>query len=211
MSREIAEQLATFILETKYPEIPEEVIFFTKGLLLKTVAGMLAGSMTPSGEKMSKIIKSKNLPEEAGAIGCGFKTSLWDSVFLNAFLAHASELEDDSFLGGVSWDITVIPLLLPLAEKLKISGRELLEAMIVGLEVHTRTCLFSSTHLGVVVVPGGVGPAAAGARALGLDIEKTTSALGLAMSGPAILLINLGTDAHFFESALQALQGIMAA
>jgi len=62
-----------------------------------------------------------------------------------------------------------------------------------------------------VVVPGSVGPTAAGAKALGLDVEKTASALGLAMSGPAIALINLGTDAHFFESALQALQGIMAA
>jgi 2-methylcitrate dehydratase PrpD len=56
-----------------------------------------------------------------------------------------------------------------------------------------------------------VGPAAAAAKALGLDIEETAAALGLAMSGPAIALVNLGTDAHFFESALQALQGIMAA
>jgi 2-methylcitrate dehydratase PrpD len=65
--------------------------------------------------------------------------------------------------------------------------------------------------LGEVVVPGAVGPAAAGAKALRLDVDKTASALGMAMSGPAIALVNLGTDAHFFESALQALQGIIAA
>jgi 2-methylcitrate dehydratase PrpD len=211
MTRQITTQLAKFVVETTYPEIPEEIINFTKGLVLKTVAGMLAGSITPSGRKMSKIIKFKSLPEEVGVIGCSFKTSLWESIFLNAFLAHASELEDDSFLGGVSWDITVIPLLLPLVEKFKISGKDLMEALVVGLEVHTRTCLFSAEHLGEVVVPGSVGPTAAGAKALGLDVEKTASALGLAMSGPAITLINLGTDAHFFESALQALQGIMAA
>jgi 2-methylcitrate dehydratase PrpD len=121
LSTEISTQLARFVVETRYPEIPEEITNFTKGLVLKTVAGTLAGSITPSGRKISNIIKSRNSRDEAGAIGCGFKTSLWDSTFLNAFLAHASELEDDSFLGGVSWDITVIPLLLPLAEKMRIS------------------------------------------------------------------------------------------
>jgi 2-methylcitrate dehydratase PrpD len=211
MGLSIASQLAKFIVQTSYPEIPKEVVDFTKGLVLKTVAGTLAGSATPSGRKMSSIIKSRNLREDVGVIGCGFKTSLWDAVFLNAYLAHASELEDDSFVGGVSWDITVIPLLLPLAEHLRMSGKNLIEALAVGLETHTRTCSFPTERLGVVVFPGAVGPAAAGAKALGLDLARTTSALGLAMSGSGISLLNLGTDAHFLESSLQSLQGIMAA
>ncbi len=81
----------------------------------------------------------------------------------------------------------------------------------MGLETHTRTCSFPTERLGVVVFPGAVGPAAAGAKALGLDLGKTASALGLAMSGAGISLLNLGTDAHFLESSLQSLQGIMAA
>ena len=211
MDTKTTTEFAKFVTETKYPDIPREIVDFTKGLLLKTVAGMLAGSTMPSARKMSKIIKAKNSPQEAGVVGCGFKTSLWDSVYLNAFLAHNSELEDDSFLGGVSWDITVIPLLLPLAEKLRISGKNLIEALAVGLEVHTRSCLSQTDHLGIVVFPGAVGPAAAGAKALDLNVGETESAMGLAMSGPAIALVNLGTDAHFFESALQSLQGMMAA
>jgi len=211
MGPSIASQLAKFVVQTSYPEIPKEVVNFIKGLVLKTVAGTLAGSATPSGRKMSGILKSRKLREDAGIIGCGFKTSLWDAVFLNAYLAHASELEDDSFVGGVSWDITVIPLLLPLAEHLRMSGKKLIEALAVGLETHTRTCSFPTERFGVVVFPGAVGPAAAGAKAFGLDLEKTVSALGLAMSGAGISLLNLGTDAHFLESALQSLQGIMAA
>ncbi len=211
MCPQIATELAKFVVETRYSEIPKEVVDFTKGLLLKTVAGTLAGSATPSGRKMSNIAKARNLREDVGVIGCGFKTSLWEAILLNAFLAHASELEDDSFVGGVSWDITVIPLLLPLAEHLRISGKNLIEALVVGLEVHTRTCSFPTNHLGIVVFPGAVGPAAAGAKALGLGVEETTSALGLAMSASAISLLNLGTDAHFLESAFQSLQGIVAA
>ncbi len=146
-----------------------------------------------------------------GVIGCGFKTSLWEAVLLNAFFAHASELEDDRFNGGVSWDITVIPLLFPLAQHLRLSGKSLMEALAVGLEVHARTCLFPTESLGMVVIPGAVGPAAAAAKALGLDIQRTASALGLAMSGVGVAVPNFGTDAHYFESAMQALQGIMAA
>ncbi len=211
MNPQVATKLAKFVVQTKFSDIPKDVVDFAKGLLLKTVAGTLAGSATPSGRKMSNIIKSSNLREDAGVIGCGFKTSLRESILLNAFLAHASELEDDSFVGGVSWDITVIPLLLPLAEHLRISGRNLIEALAVGLEVHTRTCSFPTNHLGIVVFPGAVGPAAAGAKALGLSVEETTAALGLAMSASAISLLNLGTDAHFLESAFQSLQGIVAA
>lgn len=208
---DIATKLAEFAVKTKYPDIPEEVIDFTKGLTLKTVAGMLAGATTPSGRKFARLIKERRLPEEVGAVGSSFKTSLWEAVFLNAFFAHASELEDDRFDGGISWDITVIALLFPLAEKLKLTGRALLEALAVGLEVHTRTCLFYSEHLGLVQPSAASGPAVGAARALGLGVKETASALGLCMAGVPLSILNFGTDAHYLESSYQSLQGIIAA
>jgi len=211
MNTEIAIQLAKFAVETTYREIPEEVIEFTKGLALKTTAGMVVGSAMPSSRKIANIIRNRRLPKEVNVIGSGFQTSLWEAVFLNAFFAHASELEDDSFNGGVCWDITVIPLLFPLAQSLRLSGKALLEALAIGLEVHARTCMFPTESLGIVLVPGAIGPAAGAARALGLGAEQTASALGLAMSGVGVAIPNFGTDSHYFESALQSLQGIMAA
>ncbi|HUV59686.1 MAG TPA: MmgE/PrpD family protein [Desulfatiglandales bacterium] len=211
MERDVATQLIEFAVDTKYEDIPEETLEFTKCLTLKTVAGMLAGSTTPSAQKMAGIIRDRKLPEECGVIGSDFKTSLWEAVLLGVYFAHAKELEDDRYVYGVSWDITVIPLLFPLAEKLGLSGKALLEALVVGLEIHTRTCLFSAHHLGLFVVPGAVGPAVGAAKALGLGVKETAAAFGLAMSGVPISMVNLGTDAHFFESALQSLQGIMAA
>jgi len=208
---EITKRLADFSSETMYEKIPEEVLQFTKGLILKTVAGMLAGSTMPSAKKVTKVIKDRKLAGEAGVIGCGFKTSIWEAIFLNAFFAHNSELEDDRINGGASWDITVIPLLFPLAENLKLSGRSLLEATAVGLEVHVRTCLFPTAHVGIAVFPGAVGPAVAAAKAFGLSTEQTSAAIGLALQGASVVQQNLGTDSHYFESALQSLQGHMAA
>ncbi|MFC1966277.1 MmgE/PrpD family protein [Chloroflexota bacterium] len=210
-SKEITMKLANFMVETKYPQIPEEVVEFAKLLALKTASGMVAGSTLPSARKLANLIRGRRLPEDVGVIGSGFKTSLWEAVFLNAFLAHSSELEDDAFFGGTSWDITVIPLLFSLAEQLRLSGKALTEALVLGLEVHARTCMFRSQQLGASLISGAAGPAAAAARALGLGVQETAYALGLATSGVPLATINQGTDAHYFESALQSLQGIMAA
>ncbi len=49
MCPQIATELAKFVVETRYSDIPQDVVDFTKGLMLKTVAGTLAGSATPSG------------------------------------------------------------------------------------------------------------------------------------------------------------------
>jgi 2-methylcitrate dehydratase PrpD len=211
MGKEISTRLAEFITETQYPGIPEEVVIFTKQLAMKTIAGMVVGSSLLPSRKIANIVKNRNLNGDIGVIGCGFQTSLWEAIFLNAFFAHASELEDDAFGGSVSWDITVVPLLFSLAQYLRLSGKALLEALAIGLEVHVRTCMFRSEHLGLMLIPGAVGPAAGAARALGLGTEETASAIGLSMSNAPLSVINFGTDAHYFESALQSLQGIMAA
>ncbi|MFC1929376.1 MmgE/PrpD family protein [Chloroflexota bacterium] len=213
MNIQIGEQLAEFTTKTKLEDVPKETIGFAKELLLKTVAGMLAGSRYPTGKKMVKFIKERNQAPEVGVIGCGFKTSPWEAVLAHTIFAHASELEDDRFTpaGGGSWDITVLPVTLALAEKTELSGKDFLEATIVGLEVHTRTCSFPTGHIGFQIVPGAVGPAAGAARALGLGTKETTSALGLAMSTAPISSLNFGTDAHYFESAIHSLHGLMAA
>ncbi|MFC2035740.1 MmgE/PrpD family protein [Chloroflexota bacterium] len=208
---EIGRELAEFVVKTEFTDLPDEVVEFTKGLTLKTVAGMTAGSVMPAGKRVVKFMRERGGLPEARVIGCNFKASLWNAAFAQAIFAHASELEDDRFDGGVSWDITTFPLIFPLAEQLRLSGKDLILASAVGLEVHSRTCLFTTEHLGVTVVPGSVGPAAAAAKALRLNVEETMSALGLALSGVGVSLSNFGTDAHYFESALQCLQGLMSA
>jgi len=211
MEKDIGKQLVEFSVNTKYEKIPADTVEFTKLLTLKTVSGMLAGSAKPSGRKMAEVVREQKCLEEFGVIGGGFKTSLWNAVLLNAYFAHAAELEDDKFDEGFSWDITVVPLLLNFAEKLQLSGKDLIEALVVGLEVHTRTCSVNAKHLGLALVPGAVGPAISAAKALGLGVKETNGALGLAMSGVPICIANTGTDAHFFESSLEALQGVIAA
>ena len=211
MGSDIGMQLACFIVETKYEDLPSDVIEFTKGLALKTVAGMTVGSTMPAGRKIYRVMRERRELPDVGVIGCGFKTSLWNAAFSHAFFAHATELEDDKFENGFAWDITTFPLLFPLAEKLRLSGRDFIEASAIGLETDARVCMFYPAHRGLGAVPGAMAPAAAAAKALKLNVGETVAALGMAMSGSDVSFPNIGTDAHFFESSLQCLQGLMSA
>ncbi len=212
MSQEAANRLAEFTVDTRISDLAPGTINFAKQLALKTVAGMLAGSAMPAGKKIASFVQSDPDGAQAGVIGCNFKASLWKAVFANAFFAHQSELEDDRLNTGTCWDITTFPILFPLAEKLELSGAEMLEASVVGLEVMARTCQFyPQGHMGLSIVPPSIGPAALAARVLKLNAAQTASAFGLTMSGVPTCYVNFGTDAHYFETSLQTINGLIAA
>ncbi|MFC1925024.1 MmgE/PrpD family protein [Chloroflexota bacterium] len=216
-SKRVDIKLAKFAVETRYSDIPEDMVVFMKHVTLKGIANIVAGGSLPASRKLGALMRDRRSPGDVGVIGYGFRTSLWDAVFLHGFFAHAAELEDDAFsdadggFSGPSWTITTIPLLLSLSEKLRLSGNDFILALAVGLEVHRRTCLSTIWHRGLMLGPGAIGPAVAASKALGLNLDQTRSAMGLAQSAPFVQFTNYGTDGHFVESALQSLQGIMAA
>jgi len=212
MATDIAKALAEFAVKTQFTDIPKKTVEFTKGLALKTVAGMLVGSSMPVGRRVIQSTVKRGHAAEVGFIGGAMQTSLWNAVLNNGIFAHAAELEDDSFLRGTAWDITSFPIYFPLSEKLGLSGRELLEICAVGLEVHSRTTLFyPQGHLGLTVIPGAMGPSAGVARAFKLSSEQTMAAMGLSLSGVPVAYVSFGTDAHYFETALHGLQALLAA
>lgn len=208
---DVLKTLAEFTADLRYADIPNKTLEFTKELLSKQVAAMVAGSTCPATKQFANIVRCQRLPEDVGVIGCGFKTTIWESVVLNGFSAHNSELEDVQHTRGESWDCTVIPLLVPLAQKLRLSGKALLTAITAGMEVHTRiNYAFGADEYGYCMpITGGMGPAAGAAKAYGLDAKRTLSAMGFSLSSVNESTANLGTEAHFFESGLGCLQPLI--
>lgn len=209
-----ARELANLAHAISYDELPEDVIDFARSLIVKMVAAELGGSTTESAAAFADLTARRGLPAEAGVPGFGFKTSLWDAVLANVFTAHCSELEDVAHSkGGLSWDVTVIPLALSLAEREHQSGRDLLEMVVAGLEVQYRSSMpFDAVSAGFVLPPhAAIGCAAAAAKGFRLGADQTLHAMGIALSSSAMAEVSMGTEAHFFESALHAYQGIVGA
>ena len=212
----MADAFARFITETKYKDIPLETVRFAKELTLKNIAGMLAGSTVPTSKKIIKYVKERAGSPEAGIIGCGFRAFTENAALANGYFAHASELEDDQFPGGGVSDITVWPVIISLAEKLKLSGKDIILATVVGTEVQNRLAYYASAGtdgIGIVGLPfyGIFGATVTAAKALELDYEETKDALGIAMTQGLGYMHTWGTDTHFFESATVCRNGITVA
>ncbi len=98
-----------------------------------------------------------------------------------------------------------------MGEKLKLAGKALLEAFILGMEVHGKvgfgypTDPFHSTP-----IYGGLGAAAASGKMLGLNMEQTRMALGIAASGAGGLACNVGTMTKPLRAGNAARNGIIA-
>jgi len=217
-------ELSEFIAGTRFHNIPEDVIEFTKMIMMKTVAGMLYGSTVRPSKKFMRF--SKTGKDEAGVIGCGFRTSTEAAALINGVFAHAAELEDDCFPTdefpgtGATADISVFPIIFPLADAHKLSGEEVLEASVLACEVMNRIGHHGVgvgnkviESLGFTSLPfyGVIGSVVAAAKALNLNLEQIRNALGLAIGTSSGFIVNFGTDAHYYESAIAGYNGVMAA
>lgn len=207
----IEDELARFAVDTSYGDIPDETIEYTKHLTLKTTVGMMAGSKTPSGRKIARYLSGARFLDEAGVFGCGFRTSAEDAALGNGFFAHAAELEDDQFPVATS-DITVVPVIYPLTEKLCLSGEEFVEATAIAIEIMNRVGV-PVTPLGFTSLPffGVIGAQIASAKAHKFDVERTKNMLGLGISQSSGFRINFGTDAHYWESAMPCRNAVATA
>ena len=208
----IADQIAEFVTETTFEDIPAETVTFVKHLSSKIIAAMLTGSTTRAGMKTAEYVRSKQGPAEVGVIGAGFLCELEDAVFINGITSHAAELEDDQFPSATS-DITVFPVIFPMAAKLGLTGKEVITASALGLEIMNRVGMFPLSFKGYTDLPfyGVIGAAVTAGKALKLNPEQLKKAMGIAMGRASGYIVNFGSDAHYIESAGACRDGLMAA
>jgi 2-methylcitrate dehydratase PrpD len=212
----LADTFAKFIVDTKFSDIDPNVLEHLKQLTLKQVMGTVVGAGSHSSDKLLRYIKDNVGKPECGVYGLGFKTDVSHAALMNGFSAHASEMEDDQFPGGGISDVTVWPAVLTMAQYVNLSGEDLLTAMYVGHEMQNRIAWWASEgtdKVGLLNLPfiGIYGATAACAKALKLDYKQTHDALGLAMVTGLGYVYEMGTDAHFWESALVCRNAVLNA
>lgn len=124
-------------------------------------------------------------PGRCTVIGTGVSTRPREAARANGYLGDIFELND---LTGGHASIGNVSAALALAEEVCASGAELLSATIAGIDVSTRIYNtlyptlkpYCESGMVPVGVPNSVGAAAAAARLLGLDRERTRAALAIA-------------------------------
>jgi 2-methylcitrate dehydratase PrpD len=154
--------------------------------------------------------------EQASVLGRCDRVDMASAALLNGISSHTFDFDDTHLKTIIHPAGPVASALLALAEHNGASGRQLLDALVLGIDV--------SCRIGNVMYPqhydrgwhitgstGMLGAAAGCARLLGLDEQHTAMALGIAASQPVGLREQFGTMTKPLHPGAAARTGLMAA
>lgn len=207
------ERLMRFLVETTYGNLPQDVVERGKLLVIDFVGGALAGSQTGVANALSRYVADQAARPEASVIGRNFKTTASYAAYLNGSFNHETELESVSQKTAPN-PLAVLAVSLSLGEKMGRTGKEVLEAAILGFEFQGRVggaSLSGVSRRGRISIFNHLGAVAAASKVLKLDVHRSRMALGIAAFQAAGLIANVGTTAHVLELAVAARDGIEAA
>jgi 2-methylcitrate dehydratase PrpD len=217
--------VGTFVTQTKYQEIPAEVIELGKKSILDGLGLALAGSRAESGRI------SRHYVEQAGAsngsatiIGTAQRTSPQFAALLNGISIHADDFDDTQLAAAqdrvygllMHPTVPVLPAIFALAEQGNVTGRDWMLAYHLGAEVECKIAeAISPRHyqdgFHTTGACGPFGSAAACAKLLKFDLSKTLNTFGLAASQSGGLRENFGTMTKPFQAGHAAESGLVSA
>jgi 2-methylcitrate dehydratase PrpD len=220
----VTEKIAGFIVDTDYEDIPRDTVEKAKRTALDCLGAALAGVGEPVSQTITGYATKLGGPPQASVFGAGVKVSVRDAALANGVIAHSLDYDDCGVKIGHP-SVLVLPAVLSLGEHLGASGRDILTAYMLGLEIEGKLALHADfklmqARLNHQTWYGSIGAAAACAKLLRLDVAKTRMALGIGANFACGLSANHGSMAgamaagnaccNGMTAALMAQQGITA-
>lgn len=186
----ITEDLVKFARETSFEDLPSEVIRETKRVLLDSIGCAIGGLSIDKGRMAVQAANLLGGSGRASIIGTGQKVSYFQAAFANGELIQALDY-DAIIFPAIHVTPFVIAAPLALSEGLKASGRELIRAVAIALEMSARFGKAFPKKAHIVdgkVIPPPVrgyswtifGGTAAVGLLLGFDAGRMANALGIA-------------------------------
>lgn len=144
------------------------------------------------------------------------KLDMGSAALVNGISSHTFDFDDTHLKTIIHPAGPVASAVLALAEHRGLSGRDVIDALVLGIDVACRvgnTMYPDHYDRGwhITGSTGMLGAAAACARLLGLDAKQTAMALGIAASQPVGLREQFGTMTKPFHPGGAARAGLMAA
>jgi aconitate decarboxylase len=233
--------LTTWISTLTLPSIPPSVVTRAKYLLLDGIACLLVGAQLPSSRKAVRALLDLEPPTQSGTSqiygwGPNTKTSPLQAALLNSTFIQGFELDDYHSEAPLHSNSLVIPAILAAAEgcrgstssfsssstnintknDAKVSGADLLLALIAGYEVgprvglalHGTHMLTCGWHSGAVFGPSAA--AAASSKLLGLSAEQIEDALGIACTqAGGLMSAQFDSDVKRMQHGFAARNGLL--
>ena len=188
-------KLANWLNDFSLDQAPLSARERAKALTLDGLACAIVGAQLPWSRRATQIVRQLEGQGDRSIIGWGASTSAPGAALLNGTFIQGFELDDFHPLAPLHSASLVLPALLACAQGMsKVSGRQFLQAALVGYEVgprvglalHGAQMLSRGWHSGSVF--GTHAAAAAAGKLLGLNGGQFEDALGLAATQSAGLM-----------------------
>ena len=221
----ITAELTNRIVATTFDTLTPEAINAARRLVLDGISIAIAGTEEEAIQILAAHYESFGARGNSTVIGFPFRTAPTLAAALNGASMHVLDFEPMWTPSNHALS-TTLPAILALADIREISGRDVITALVKGIEMQgwIRHAGRVYEHGGVKFHPPGlVGPmgsAVAAGHILGLNAEQMAHALGIASSRCGGMPANIGTMTksthcgmaamHGLESALLAAKGFTA-
>jgi len=180
-----AEQLADFAIRQQ--DFPAPALNEGKRIILDQFACQIMFAVLPWSVAYLDAVKSLGTGTGATVVYHGDKLSLDQAAFGDSAFGHGGEFDDSQLGSNTHSGAVIVPTVMALAERQKLSGKDALNAVLIGVEVMVRVGAAAAPHLDehgfhAPPVVGPFGAAAAGCRLLGLPPMQCVHAFGIAGS-----------------------------
>lgn len=176
--------LADYVTRAKYEDLPADVVKHAKESISDTIACGLGGRKTLEGDILIDMMKEIGGKPEATVIGDKTKLSFMQAAQVNRVLTNVMDY-DDTLMKVGHMSTVLVPVALAIGERFGGSGKDIINAIVLGYEVISRLRntinpseevfwetfekVDSGIHFGVTVVAG---------KLLGLNGGQMADAFG---------------------------------
>ncbi len=182
--RTVTAALAEMAVTTPSEQIPPTALNAAQRAVLDVVGCTMAGHNAPGVAPVVDQMREWAGKPEASVWITGEKLPAAAAAFVNSTMTHALDLDDVLIPSTLHITSVIVPTALAVGEAEAATGRQVLEAIVMGIEVAGRLGRERKArreHDGFLPTSlmGGFGAAAATARLKGLTVAQATDALGI--------------------------------
>ncbi len=221
-SLKITEQLAGWLVEQTFDNLPSNVVDKATDVVLDSVGGMIACSTLPEVKAVVRLVEQQESRAECTVIGHRQKASVVNAAMANGGMAHGNEV-DPVHSTSVGGHVAAgpVPTALAVGESVDAKGADILRAVTLGYEVGGRLMTifyrdrdYVARRFYHTAIAANVSSAVTAGILLKLDRQALQVALCLATyqaAGPDNMTTDPGHMGKTFQVAAANRNGVTAA
>ncbi|MGY4154560.1 2-methylcitrate dehydratase PrpD [Bradyrhizobium sp. USDA 4461] len=215
-AQDVTRKLAHYLVAAKYDDLPANVRKEGVRTLLNWVGVAIGGSHHQTVDIAVSALAPFSGPAQASLFGRRERFDIMNAAFLNGVSSHIFDYDDTHLKTIIHPAGPVASAILALSEMQHVSGKDFLNALVLGVETECRigNAVYPNHYdVGwhITGTAGVFGSAAAVGKLLNLNEQQMVWALGLAASQPVGLRESFGSMNKSFNPGRAASNGIFAA